>query len=200
MFEKIVTTIRDIILPVCRSKANIFVAWLIRLPWAIAALLLFPIIAFAYATYYTLSDLALNGSASLSADATRVPTFYVPRHLHSAWIHTLLLATFGCIFGGIHCVGWNLPFPTYAEQKLWRVASLAVTIIPIILASTLIVRAIIKSRSAIQDTAITSELIFTFMYASARLILLGQAVALLRHQPPSAFIAVDWTKVYPHIF
>jgi len=164
---------------------------------AIAALLLFPIIAFVHAFYYTLSDLALNGSTSLSADATRVPTFYVPRHLLSAWIHTLLLVIFGCIFGGIHCVGWNFPFPTYAEQQLWRVASLAVTII---LASILIVRAIIKSRSAIQYTAITSELIFTFMYASARLILLGQAVALLRRQPPNAFIAVDWTKVYPHIF
>ena len=40
---------------------------------------------------------------------------------------------------------------------------------------------------------------YTFAYAAARLVLLGMAVALLRQQPPSAFIAVDWTKFYPHI-
>ena len=37
-------------------------------------------------------------------------------------------------------------------------------------------------------------------YVAARLVLLGQALALLRHLPPNAFIAVDWTKLYPHFF
>jgi hypothetical protein len=37
----------------------------------------------------------------------------------------------GTIFGVIHCAGWNLPFPTYLEQKLWHVASVAVAIFPI---------------------------------------------------------------------
>ena len=41
---------------------------------------------------------------------------------------------------------------------------------------------------------------FMYVYASARLVLLGLALALLRHQPPGAFIAVNWTKFYPHIF
>ena len=39
--------------------------------------------------------------------------------------------TLGTIFGGIHCAGWNLPFHTSAEERFWRVASLAVTINPI---------------------------------------------------------------------
>ena len=37
-----------------------------------------------------------------------------------------------------------------------------------------------------------------YLYALARLVLLGLALALLRHQPPGAFIAVNWTKFYPH--
>jgi hypothetical protein len=41
---------------------------------------------------------------------------------------------------------------------------------------------------------------FMLAYGGARLVLLGLAVALMRHQPPSAFITVDWTKFYPHIF
>ncbi|KAI4158311.1 MAG: hypothetical protein LQ342_007547 [Letrouitia transgressa] len=28
-------------------------------------------------------------------------------------------------FAGIHILGWNLSFPTYVEQKLWRIASVA---------------------------------------------------------------------------
>jgi len=42
--------------------------------------------------------------------------------------------------------------------------------------------------------------ILLFIYVLARLSLIGQALALLRHQPESAFLAVDWTKYIPHIF
>jgi len=52
-----------------------------------------------------------------------IPTFYVPSHWYPEYLHGLLLMALGSIFGGIHCAGWNFSFPTYAEQKLWRVAS-----------------------------------------------------------------------------
>ena len=42
-------------------------------------------------------------------------------------------------------------------------------------------------------------LISMFAYVSARLVLLVLALALLRDLPPNAYIAVDWTKFYPHI-
>jgi len=42
--------------------------------------------------------------------------------------------------------------------------------------------------------------ILVFIYVSARLFLIAQALALLRNQSPSAFVVVDWTKYAPHLF
>src|SRR5205807_2334973 len=86
-----------------------------------------------FAFYATLSDLLRPHS--FPAYATHVPTFYVPIHKHFKFFkffHIFPLLTIGSIFGAIHCAGWNNPFPTSYEQNLWRVASLAVTIIPMV--------------------------------------------------------------------
>ena len=37
-----------------------------------------------------------------------------------------------------------------------------------------------------------------FVYVVARLSLIAQALALLRKQPPSSFLAVDWARYIPH--
>ena len=135
------------------------------------------------------------------------PTFHVPKHQYSKYWHASLLIALGTIFGGIHCAGWNLPFHTSAEQRLWRVASLAVTIIPIgAVPFSFIIKFLVVVVSSCSSYSIYGlEIIERFMlypalaYAVARLVLLGLALALVNHQPPSAFIAIDWTKFYPHI-
>jgi len=110
-----------------------------------------------------------------------------------------LLFTLGVVFGGIHCFGWYFSFPTYAEQKLWHVASLAVTIIPIGVVPFTIILAygdVCFPITIVLALAIVS--LAALAYVSARLVLLGLALALLRHLPPTAYIAIDWTKFYPH--
>ena len=204
-FKAIVTTIRDVILS--QSEAVVFVAWLIVLPLAVVALLLFPIITFTGAFFYTIKDL-VDESTSFPADATHVPTFYVPNHHYSKWIHAWLLIALGSTFGGIHCAGWNFPFPAYAEQKLWRAASLAVTTIPIAaFPFTVTVSCIVTPFLSIFKSSPDTDDSLRFLtfsismlaYVSARLVLLGLALALLRHLPQSTYITVDWTKFYPHI-
>ena len=198
-----VAAIQDIIL--CRLEANMFVAWAIQLPLFIIVFLLSPIIAFASALL-TIADL-MGRSSSFPGGATHVPTFYVPKHRYSENSHAFLLIALGTLFGGIHCAGWNLPFPTYEEQKLWRVASLAVTIIPmaafplafIINRTIKICLAIFKSSSNYDEILGNLTLIISMpVYALARLMLVGLALAFLRHPPPNAFRAVDWTRFYPH--
>jgi len=140
-------------------------------------------------------------SATLPPDETHVPTFYAPKHRYPTWYHILLLMALGTVFGGIHCSGWNFSFPTYAEQRLWRVASLAVTIIPFL--STIVVT--IFARFGRTDTVTDVEtftalllLLCALVYVSARFVLLGLALSLLRHLPPTAFIVINWTRFYPH--
>jgi len=206
-FKGRLTIIRDIAL--CRREGNLFVALLIQLPLFILGLLLLPIILSGIALSYRFHDLLVT--TSFPINATHVPTFYAPVHDYRWFgfeLHFVFFLILGPIFGSIHCAGWDLPFPTYTEQKLWHVASLAVTIIPfvgivILLVLTFIERLVdaLGSSSSFGDvTEVIMSTIFPFIYAAARLILLAQALALLRNPPPSAFIGVDWTKFYPHIF
>jgi hypothetical protein len=177
----------------------------IRLPLAVAALLLFPIIALLIYAIYTLGDVALSGSTSFPVDATHVPTFYAPKHAYSGNWHPFLLMILATAFGAIHCAGWNFNFPTFQEEKLWRLAALVVTTIPPFLFTILfIIKGLIKLlrvqyKYAERDFAGFASVTFTFIYVVARVVILGQAIALLRHQPPSAFTAVDWSGHYPHI-
>jgi len=144
--------------------------------------------------------LSLTYSWRRPVDATHVPTFYVPQHEGPSYInvipsllfHVAHLIVCGCIFGGIHCAGWNFHSPTDAEQTLWHVASVAVTVIPTLLSGLPTI--LDTSGFSIEDT-MKMAMIFMLMYLSARLILLGQAIALL-HQPPGTFTAVDWAKFY----
>jgi len=122
----------------------------------------------------------------------------------------VVFALFGALFGGLHCIGWNFEYPTHAEQALWRATSLAITVIPLIVApidllvaNRLFTRDISSCGILERIALLTLDLIMTillFTYVPARLSLIAQALALLRHQPPSAFVAVDWTKYIPHLF
>jgi len=113
----------------------------------------------------------------------------------------IVFAFFGVIFGGLHCIGWDFTYPTAFEQHLWRASSLAITVIPFIVAP---IDYILENFDLdIKVIRLTLDLIMTillFVYVPARLSLIAQALALLRNQPQTAFIAVEWTKYIPHIF
>jgi len=198
-----VTTIRDAFL--CQSEGNVFVTWLIRLPSAVLLLLLSPIIGLPFIFSANLFGL-LGGSSSFPPDDTHVPMFYVPHHRYSQWYHIFLLITLGAIFGSIHCSGWNFFFPNFAEQNLWRAASLAVTIIPLVtFPLSLTFKSIVTRRPPTfepwfgeKDPGQWVFFFCTFAYVFARLILLVLALELLRHPSPSAFTTTEWTKFYPH--
>jgi len=110
----------------------------------------------------------------------------------------MVFALFGVIFGGLHCIGWNFTYPTPFEQHLWRAASLAITVIPFIVAPIDYIlenfelnQGFLKVVRLVLDLIMT---IFLFVYVPARLLLIAQALALLRNQPETAFLAVDWTQ------
>ena len=172
---------------------------LILLPLVIVLLLLLPVITLTLAFFTTVIDLVRPTSPSFSPDSTHVTTFYVPKHRYPMWYHMLLLVTLGVVFGGIHCFGWNFSFPTYTEQKLWRVASLAVTVIPIATSLFFLTISILKlPYNLVVGLALTTLILCALAYVSARFVLLGLALALLRGLPPTAYIAINWTKFYPH--
>jgi len=162
-------------------------------------------------------------------NSAHVPTFYAPITTSSVNGPLILvyfvLPVVAVLFGGLHCIGWNFDFPSHTEQLLWRIASLAITSIPAApLVVGLIVVPIISLHNSLErrydsDTVPsaplpeTAEVLAAMLvtvggflvgagiiaYMLARLLLLTQAVVLLRKQPESAFYAINWADFLPHI-
>jgi len=130
--------------------------------------------------------------------ASHVPSFFAPITNSDRWSRMVVFAFFGVIFGGLHCVGWYLKYPTHSEQTLWQAMSLVITVIPLIVAPIdflLANRDISTCKMFERRALLTLDLIMTIL-----LFAIAQSLALLRNQPSSAFITVDWTEYVPHLF
>lgn len=155
--------------------------------------------------------------------ASHVPTFYAPQsHYDDPGLFiSFVLPLVATIFGGLHLIAWHFQFPSHIEQLLWRIGALTITVIPV--ASLALVFSVIlfllgadflETRFGVPATDFnipsSIEVILAILgafvtvigligYMLARLLLLTEAVVLLRKQPESAFYAIDWTHFLPHL-
>jgi len=190
--------------------------WFIVLPVLFLLLFLFIIFLIPFVTLLLLVSfifIAVFGivtTSNIRPGASHVPSFYAPTTNSDRWSRMAVFALFGVIFGGLHCIGWSFEYPTHSEQTLWRATSLAITVIPLVVAPIDLLLATrlrihdIKSCETFERTALLAlDLIMTillFIYVPARLCLIALALALLRNPPLTALVAVDWTKYVPHLF
>jgi hypothetical protein len=96
------------------------------------------------------------------------------------------------VFGGIHCIAWSFPFPSHAEQLLWRISSIPITGVPLLLLVLFFIPDKFSPRYIVVN-------IFPILYLLARVTLLVLAFMALRSLPPSALQTVHWTTFLPHI-
>jgi hypothetical protein len=194
-----------------QGDEHAFFRWFVLLPTNLLYLFLSPSVAFLALVFSSLYDVMLTDT--IPRGATHTPTFYSPRTDSEGLSFFIVLPLFGFVFGGIHCLGWNLVYPSQAEKTIWHVASLTVTLTPPI--STLFgilgflmgdiqrregnlgnVKYIIESATKV--TLFVLAVFPASIYVLARIVLLMEALALLRHQPTAAFQAVSWTEYLPH--
>lgn len=70
-----------------------------------------------------------------------------------------LMAFAAFMFGGIHCLAWNFAFPSRAEAILWRTASVASAIVPILpLAASIIANHVITLAENVAYSLMKSKL------------------------------------------
>jgi len=186
--------------------------WFILLPVLFFVLLLFIIFltpflsVLFFVSFIFTAVFGIVTTSTIRPGASHVPSFYAPVTKSDRWSRMVVFALFGIIFGGLHCIGWSFKYPTPSEQALWRATSLAITVIPVIVAPIdflLAARDISTCQGFERRALLILDLmmtIFLFVYVPARLTLIAQALALLRKQPPDALVAVDWTKYIPHLF
>jgi len=165
-----------------------------------------------------LTDIAT--SSTVKVNASHVPTFYAPGSTSLAEDRLLLgiiLPVVAAIFGALHCIAWNFHFPSDIEQLLWRIGSLTITLIPpafACIASIIIFLleflreeyrlSLPECVGIVMANMLGAIALFLggaalVAYMLARLLLLTQAIMLLRKQPESAFYAINWANFLPHI-
>ncbi|KAK7030840.1 hypothetical protein VNI00_013948 [Paramarasmius palmivorus] len=111
-------------------------------------------------------------------------------------------------FGGFHCLAWVSDFPSERERLQWRISSLLVTLLPLLIGSA---HRAINDYGVSEFWALAFILAFnarpiililvvsTVSYVVARLWLISLAFMALRDLPPSAYWTVQWTTFIPHI-
>ena len=146
--------------------------------------------------FSTLSDLA--DCDAVDKDAIRVPTFYTSptdKSPDGLWLPGTIIVAM--LFGGIHCAGWNFPFPSHSELIIWRVSSIIIVVVPCTFVS-LVVLAVLDM-DAITSISIPLFFFGIVIYVLARLTLFVEAFTALRHLPPGAYAAVEWTSLLLHM-
>lgn len=138
-----------------------------------------------------------------------VPTFYALR-MGAAKEYRVdcIMSLCAMIFGAIHCIAWNFPFPSQTEKTMWRASSLIIVCIPFLLLCFSLLRLIfIHVSVGITDIDTTHRakvmfvlnIIGLIVYIPSRIILVLLTLLSLRSLKEKALEDVDWTSFIPHV-
>jgi hypothetical protein len=123
-----------------------------------------------------------------------------------AFIRLLTGCFSGAVFGGIHCLGWNVLFQGHAEQLLWRAASLAIVSAPVSILPLWGYVFWVDSLGEFNSTfaiskmfALLVPLASIFIYIVARIILIVLIMMSFQSLPPGTYDTVAWTNFIPHL-
>ncbi|KAK0219476.1 hypothetical protein EDD85DRAFT_915804 [Armillaria nabsnona] len=112
---------------------------------------------------------------------------------------------FGALFGGVHCIEWTSSgfFESFLEHLLWKISSLLVAIVPVILAfEVFTLTSITRFRKYIRWIVSCFRIapwVLILIYICARVYLLVDMFLSLRSVPPGTLEEIDWTRYIPHI-
>ena len=82
---------------------------------------------------------------------------------------------------------------------MWRISSVAITIVPIYIPLTLLLAVLLGERDSGKTVGYLGPLIGGILYILARAVTLVLAFTSLRDLPPGAYETVHWTTFIPHV-
>jgi len=140
-------------------------------------------------------------------DQQKVPIFYACSYdIHQVDIMTSVIPFITTVFGAIHCAAWSFSFPTKTEVEIWWSFSVFITAdqaIGILLSLINIAGKHMKISSKLVSpcrSLVTSVIVLTVpLYMVGRLVLLVEALLVLRDLPSGTYEIVRWTTFLPHI-
>ncbi|KAF8802854.1 hypothetical protein BYT27DRAFT_7172357 [Phlegmacium glaucopus] len=134
-----------------------------------------------------------------------IPTFYAPPSSREGRARSIGTG-FGILFSGIHGIAWSFRFQSAAEQYIWRISAVNITVLPIIQGGPRIAKiaqgSIIFAVSYYCHTChtlIPYIVYYLAVYWLSRVALLILPLLALRSLPPEALLELKWTAFIPHI-
>ena len=137
----------------------------------------------------------------------KVGTMFYAGDSGVTWSRSMAGLVIATMFGAIHCVAWSFQFPSLVEQLLWRIASLSITCLPMVLLFTMLKITLLNKRVIFEGKLETVGgliiaiivILFPILYILSRITLLVIALMSLRSLPPGAYEVVHWTIFIPHV-
>jgi hypothetical protein len=133
-------------------------------------------------------------------DLKMVNTFYPVKWAVGSEASSLfLLGTITVVFGAIHSTGWFFAFPSSIERTIWRVASLSITGVPIVIFPVWLLTSVVDRYLGDHNTlctGIATSSLFQ-LYSYCRIVLLILPLLSLRSLPPAAFHIIH--SFIPHV-
>jgi len=173
--------------------------------WALRKRLRLLVDPFIYALNILHQMTESDESANIPLNATCVPAFYALRmDAAKEYCVDCIMSFCAMIFGAIHCIAWNFPFPSHTEKMMWRASSLIIVCIPFLLLCFSLLRLIFPGIPDI-DTARRAKVVFVLniigliAYIPSRIILVFLALLALRSLGEKALQDLDWTSFIPHV-
>ena len=123
-------------------------------------------------------------------------------HFGGNGIHFLIiLASVAPLFGAIHCLAWNVPFPTSKEALAWRICAVATTGLPLLECAlfSLFLSDTVDTEEYEDSLFIVAVFVSPMLYAIARITLIALAFMSLRALPADAFQTIAWTNYFPNL-
>ncbi|KAK0219428.1 hypothetical protein EDD85DRAFT_346767 [Armillaria nabsnona] len=159
--------------------------------------------------YHLILGGIIHGAGDYSANAT-LPMLWAgqPRNLSQMGCSAFFGGCFGALFGGVHCIGLSSSgfFASSLEHLLWKISSLSIALIPVILAFSLLALLVptylltyLKLGGIVFRFARYSPPVLIFIYICARVYILVDMFASLRSLPPGVLKEINWTRYIPHI-
>lgn len=156
-------------------------------------------------------------TTSIHHDTLGVGTFFASNGASHKGHVVLFAVACGGLFGGLHLISWNSPFPTHTEAMLWRASSLYIMANPILLsiplALTVYIYKVVDDPLRLVELRPTARLLYSAwfrlfaripalvipFYILARFIIIIIGFSTLRGLSPDAYKEVPWTTFIPHI-
>ena len=153
---------------------------------------------------FSFETIVKKAQSSWGPDCANPISPHVPGELASQLWELYVPFLSASLFGAMHFITWSFVMPTLAELWMWRLASIALTVIPIVVTLCGAVLYLLDDRydtmSPILDFALISlALCCLVLHPVIRLVISVDAVVLLRDLPDTAFLVLSWSSAIPFL-